>query len=271
MYKKIQETVKFLNDKGILDPDFGIVLGTGLGSLVNMIDVKISIAYKDIPNFPISTVSGHSGTFIYGRLGNKNVVAMQGRFHYYEGWKMSEVTFPIRVMKYLGVENLIVSNASGGVNPNFKVGDIMIISDHINMMPEHPLRGMNDDRFGPRFLDLHEPYNLKMIAVAENIARKNNINVQKGIYLALQGPTFETPAEYKMVSLMGADAVGMSTVPEVIVAKHMGMHCFGISVITDLGIEGHVEEVSHEAVQIAAKSSEKKISKLVKEFVISWK
>ena len=270
MYKEIQETVKYLKDKGIIDPDFGIVLGTGLGSLVNMIDIKISIAYKDIPNFPVSTVSGHSGTFIYGTLGNKNVVAMQGRFHYYEGWKMSEVTFPIRVMKYLGVENMIVSNASGGVNPNFEVGDIMIIKDHINMMPEHPLRGMNDDRFGPRFLDLHEPYNLKMIAAAEKIAEQNKIKIQKGIYLALQGPTFETPAEYKMVRLMGADAVGMSTVPEVIVAKHMGMHCFGISVITDLGIEGHVEEVSHEAVQIAAKSSEKKISKLVKEFVISW-
>ena len=270
MYKKIQETVEFLKGKGIKNPDFGIVLGTGLGSIVNMIDVEISIAYKDIPNFPVSTVQGHSGTLIYGKLGSKNVVAMQGRFHYYEGWKMKEVTFPIRVMKFLGIENLVVSNASGGVNPTFKVGDIMIIRDHINMMPEHPLRGMNDDRFGPRFLDLHEPYNLKMIAAMENIAKQNNISVQKGVYLALQGPTFETPAEYKMVSLMGADAVGMSTVPEVIVAKHMGMHCFGISVITDLGLEGQVEEVSHEAVQLAAKSSEKNISKLVKEFVMSW-
>ena len=270
MYKKIQETVEFLSKKGMKDPDFGIVLGTGLGSLVNMIDIEISISYKDIPNFPVSTVPGHSGALIYGKLGNKNVVAMQGRFHYYEGWEMKEVTFPIRVMKFLGIENLIVSNASGGVNPKFKVGDIMIIRDHINMMPEHPLRGMNDDRFGPRFLDLHEPYNLKMIAAIENIAKQNNIGIQKGIYLALQGPTFETPAEYKMVSLMGADAVGMSTVPEVIVAKHMGMHCLGISVITDLGLEGQVEEVSHEAVQLAAKLSEKKVSKLVKEFVISW-
>ena len=270
MYNKIQETVEFLNKRGVLNPDFGIVLGTGLGSLVKTIDIEISIPYKDIPNFPVSTVQGHSGTLIYGKLGNKTVVAMQGRFHYYEGWKMKEVTFPIRVMKFLGIENLIVSNASGGVNPSFKVGDIMIISDHINMMPEHPLRGMNDDRFGPRFLDLHEPYNLKMIEVVENIAKQNSIPVQKGIYLALQGPTFETPAEYKMVSLMGADTVGMSTVPEVIVAKHMGMHCLGISVITDLGLEGHVEEVSHEAVQLAAKSSEKKISKLVKEFVKSW-
>jgi len=270
MYNKTQETVKFLKEKGITNPDFGIVLGTGLGSFVDWIDVKKSIAYKDIPNFPISTVSGHSGTLIYGKIGDKNVIAMQGRFHYYEGWKMEELTFPIRVMKYLGIENLIVSNASGGVNPDFNVGDIMIITDHINMMPEHPLRGLNDDRFGPRFVDMHEPYNKKMVSAMESIAKENKIKIQKGIYLALQGPTFETPAEYKMVSLMGADAVGMSTVPEVIVAKHMDMQCFGISVITDLGIEGHVEEVSHEAVQLAAKASEKKVGKLVQEFVSIW-
>ncbi|MCK5637539.1 MAG: purine-nucleoside phosphorylase [Flavobacteriaceae bacterium] len=270
MYNKIQETVKFLKEKGISNPDFGIVLGTGLGSLVDWIDIEKSIAYKDIPNFPVSTVPGHSGTLIYGKLGDKNVVAMQGRFHFYEGWEMDELTFPIRVMKYLGIDNLIVSNASGGVNPNFEVGDIMIITDHINMMPEHPLRGLNDDRFGPRFVDMHEPYNLKMVSTMEGIAKENNIRIQKGIYLALQGPTFETPAEYRMVSLMGADAVGMSTVPEVIVAKHMEMQCFGLSVITDLGIEGHVEEVSHEAVQVAAKASEKKIGKLVQEFISKW-
>ncbi len=270
MYDKIQETVQFLKNKGLSNPDFGIVLGTGLGSLVHIINVKIKIEYKDIPNFPISTVKGHSGTLIYGELGNKTVIAMQGRFHFYEGWKMNEVTFPIRVMKYLGIENLIVSNASGGVNPNFKVGDIMIINDHINMMPHNPLRGENDERFGPRFVDMHEPYNLKMIELMERIANKNNIKIHKGIYLALQGPTFETPAEYKMVSILGADAVGMSTVPEVIVAKHMGMQCFGLSVITDLGIEGHIEEVSHEAVQLAAKASEKTISKLVSDFITNW-
>lgn len=270
MYNKIQETVKFLKDKGLSHPDFGIVLGTGLGSLVHIIDIKIRIPYRDIPNFPVSTVKGHSGTLIYGKLANKTVIAMQGRFHFYEGWEMNEVTFPIRVMKFLGVENLIVSNASGGVNPNFKVGDVMIITDHINMMPQNPLRGENDERFGPRFVDMHEPYNLKMIDSMERIAEKNNIKIQKGIYLALQGPTFETPAEYKMVSLMGADAVGMSTVPEVVVAKHMGMQCFGLSVITDLGIEGHIEEVSHEAVQEAAKASEKTLSKLVEEFVTNW-
>ncbi len=270
MYDQLQETVNYLKNKGIKTPDYGIVLGTGLGSLVNIIDVKIKIPYKKIPNFPVSTVSGHSGTLIFGSIGGKTILAMQGRFHYYEGWDMKQVVFPIRVMKYLGVENLIVSNASGGVNPDFKVGDIMIITDHINMMPVHPLRGKNDNRFGSRFVDMHEPYNLKMITCFESIAKSLDIKIQKGIYLALQGPTFETPAEYKMVRLMGADSVGMSTVPEVIVAKHMGMNCFGLSVITDLGIEGHIEEVSHEAVQLAAKSSEKEIGNLVETFILQY-
>ncbi|NOQ92154.1 MAG: purine-nucleoside phosphorylase [Flavobacteriaceae bacterium] len=270
MYNKIQETVKFLKNKGLTQLDFGIILGSGLGGLTDIIDIKLEIPYKEIPNFPVSTVEGHSGALIYGEIEGKKVVAMQGRFHFYEGWSMDEVTFPVRVMKFLGIDNLIVSNASGGVNPNFKVGDIMIIKDHINMMPNHPLRGANDERFGPRFVDMHEPYNLKMIALVEDIAKQKNIPVQKGIYLALQGPTFETPAEYKMVFLMGTDAVGMSTVPEVIVAKHMGMQCFGLSVITDLGIDGHVEEVSHEAVQEAAKASGKNISELVKTFIVNW-
>ena len=269
MYDKIQETVGYLKGKGVNNSDFGIVIGTGLGNLVNIIDIKLKIPYQEIPNFPVSTVKGHSGMLIYGSIGDKKIIAMQGRFHYYEGWSMQEVTLPIRVLKYLGVENLIVSNASGGVNPDFKVGDIMIISDHINMMPIHPLRGKNDDRFGSRFVDMHEPYNLRMISIIEEVANQFDIKVQKGVYLALQGPTFETPAEYKMVRLMGADAVGMSTVPEVIVAKHMGMQCLGLSVITDLGIEGSVEEVSHEAVQLAAKSSENKMNKLVEMFVLN--
>lgn len=254
-------------DIGIEKPEIGIVLGTGLGGILKMIKIEKKIPYHDIPNFPVSTVSGHSGTLVYGELSGKKVVAMQGRFHYYEGWEMAEVTFPIRVMKLLGIEKLMVSNASGGVNPEFKVGDIMIITDHINMMPEHPLRGENEERFGPRFVDMHEPYNLKMIKLMKSIALENKIDIKQGVYLALQGPTFETPAEYRMVKLMGADTVGMSTVPEVIVAKHMGMECFGLSVITDLGIEGKIEEVSHEAVQIAAKSSEDKISKLVEQFI----
>lgn len=267
MYEKIKETARFLKDIGIGKSELGIVLGTGLGGIVKLIDIEKKIPYHDIPNFPVSTVAGHSGTLIFGELAGKSVVAMQGRFHYYEGWNMDEVTFPIRVMKLLGVEKLLVSNASGGVNPDFQVGDIMILQDHINMMPVHPLRGENDDRFGPRFLDMHEPYDLEMIHLMEEVAREQDIKIHKGVYLALQGPTFETPAEYRMVRLMGADTVGMSTVPEVIVAKHMGIDCFGLSVITDLGIEGHVEAVSHEAVQVAAKSSENKISSLVEEFV----
>ncbi len=270
MYNKIQQTVKFLKSKGLVQLDFGIILGSGLGGLVDIIDVKLEIPYTEIPNFPVSTVEGHSGALIYGEIEGKKVVAMQGRFHFYEGWDIDEVTFPVRVMKFLGIDNLIVSNASGGVNPNFKVGDIMIIKDHINMMPNHPLRGANDERLGPRFVDMHEPYNLKMIALVEDIAKQKNIPVQKGIYLALQGPTFETPAEYKMVFLMGTDAVVMSTVPEVIVTKHMCMEWFGLSVITDLGIDGKVEEVSHEAVQEAAKAAGKNVSELVKTFIINW-
>jgi len=269
MWNEVQETVKFLQEKGITKPDYGIILGTGLGNLVEKIEIEITIPYEQIPNFPVSTVAGHSGELIFGSMGAKKVLAMRGRFHYYEGWTMEQTTFPVRVMKYLGVENLIVSNASGGVNPAFKVGDIMLITDHINFIPDHPLRGKNEDRFGPRFVDMHEPYSHKMIAKMEQIAEKMNIPIQKGVYLALQGPTFETPAEYRMVKLVGADAVGMSTVPEVIVAKHMGMTCFGISVITDLGVEGIVEAVSHEEVQKAAKLSEKAIGKLVEEFVKS--
>ncbi len=267
MWNKVQETVKFLQKKGITAPDYGIILGTGLGNLVEKIDIEITIPYEEIPNFQVSTVSGHSGELIFGTIGTKKVIAMRGRFHYYEGWSMEQTILPVRVMKFLGVENLIVSNASGGVNPNFQVGDIMLITDHINFMPEHPLNGPNDERFGPRFVDMHEPYSLEMIAKMEQIALKFNIPVHKGIYLALQGPTFETPAEYKMVKILGADAVGMSTVPEVIAAKHLGMTCFGISVITDLGIEGKVEAVSHEEVQKAAKIAEKSIGKLVEEFV----
>ena len=267
MWNKVQETVKFLQNKGIKNPDYGIILGTGLGNLTEKISIDISIPYKQIPNFPLSTVEGHSGELIFGKIGAKSVIAMRGRFHYYEGWTMEQTVFPVRVMKYLGVEKLIVSNASGGVNPAFKVGDIMIITDHINFMPEHPLRGKNEPLFGPRFVDMHEPYCKKMIAKMEKVADNLAIKVQKGIYLALQGPTFETPAEYKMVKILGADAVGMSTVPEVIVAKHMGMTCVGISVITDLGVEGVVEAVSHEEVQKAAKGSEKNIGKLVEEFI----
>ncbi len=270
MWKNIQETVNFLQDKGFIKIDFGIILGTGLGNLTNNIDIEKRIPYEDIPNFPVSTVPGHKGELIYGNIGDKKILALRGRFHYYEGWSLKEATFPVRVMKFLGVEKLIVSNASGGVNPNFKTGDIMLITDHINMMPEHPLRGENDDRFGPRFLDMHEAYNKRMRDHFEEQAKSMHIALQKGVYLALQGPTFETPAEYGMVRRLGADAVGMSTVPEVIVAKHMDMEVLGISVITDLGIEGKVESVSHDEVQEVAHRAEKIVGQLVVEFMSTY-
>lgn len=267
MWDKVQQTVNFLKEQGFTNPEYAIVLGSGLGNLVDVIQIEKSIPYKEIPNFPISTVAGHSGNLIYGTIAGKKVVVQQGRFHYYEGWDMKQVTFPIRVFKFLGCEKLIVSNASGIVNAAFKVGDITIIKDHINMMPEHPLHGPNDKRFGPRFVDMHDAYDKKMIATMEDVAAKENVKIHKGIYLALQGPTFETPAEYGMVRRLGADCVGMSTVPEVIVAKHMNMICFGVSVITDLGLEGIVEPVSHEEVQKAAKSAEKTLSKLIVKFL----
>ena len=270
MWNKTQQTADFLLNKGMKNAEYGIVLGSGLGGLVEKIEIKVRLPYEEIPNFPVSTVEGHAGELIYGELGGKTVVAMRGRFHYYEGWTVQETVFPIRVMKALGIEKLIVSNASGGVNPSFKVGDIMFINDHINMMPEHPLRGRNELKFGPRFVDMHEPYDKSMLQAAEISANRLNINVKKGIYLALQGPTFETPAEYKMVFNLGADAVGMSTVPEVIVAKHMGMRCFGASVITDLGVEGTVVEVSHEEVQEVAEQSGKLLSSIVEDFVKTY-
>jgi purine-nucleoside phosphorylase len=270
MWDKVQHTVKFLKEKGFAIPEYGIVLGTGLGNFSKEINSIVTLSFNEIPNFPFSTVEGHKGELIYGDLDGKKVIAMRGRFHYYEGYSMDEVTFPIRVMKFLGAEKLLVSNASGGVNATFKVGDIMLISDHINMIPEHPLRGKNDERFGQRFVDMHESYSLDMIRKMEKIASENKIFIRKGIYLSLQGPTFETPAEYRMVKLMGADAVGMSTVPEIIVAKHMNMECLGLSVITDLGVEGIVEEVSHEAVQQAAKKAEKIVAKLIKQFISTY-
>lgn len=270
MWKKANETAEFLKSKGFQHIDYGIILGTGLGNFTDNIDISIRIPYSKIPHFPVSTVTGHHGELIYGSIGDKKIMALRGRFHYYEGWEMSKVVFPVRVMKMLGVKHLIVSNASGGVNPDFKTGDIMIIKDHINMMPEHPLRGKNDERFGPRFVDMHETYDKQMIEHLEKNAGELNIHVQKGVYLALQGPTFETPAEYKMVRVLGADAVGMSTVPEVIVAKHMNMKCMGISVITDLGIEGQVVEVSHEEVKEVAARAEKTMGTLVRRFIETY-
>lgn len=270
MWEKVQETVSFIQNKIDFAPEYGIILGSGLGSFTNDIQITHTISYKDIPNFPISTVQGHKGALVFGTIGSKKVMAMQGRFHYYEGYNMQQVTFPVRVMQQLGIRKLIVSNASGGVNPSFKVGDVMLITDHVNMMPEHPLRGINDERFGPRFVNMSAPYSKAMNAKVREIAKELAIPIKEGVYLALQGPTFETLAEYRMVKAVGADCVGMSTVPEVIVAKHMNMDCFGVSVITDMGDENNIEEVNHAEVLEAAKLAEPKVRTLIKEFILRY-
>ena len=265
MLEKIKETANFLKSKMTTNPKTAIILGTGLGSLVSEIKDKYEIEYTEIPNFPLSTVEGHSGKLIFGKLGGKDIFAMQGRFHYYEGYDMKEVTFPIRVMKELGIETLFVSNASGGMNPDFEIGDLMIITDHINMFPEHPLRGRNI--YGDRFPDMSQAYDRELIKKALEIAKEKNIHVQQGVYLGTSGPTFETPAEYKMFHILGGDTVGMSTVPEVIVANHAGIKVFGISVITDLGVEGKIVEISHEEVQIAADKAQPKMTAIMQELI----
>ena len=266
MLERIQETADFLKSKMHTHPETAIILGTGLGSLANEITDKYEIGYETIPNFPVSTVEGHSGKLIFGKLGNKDIMAMQGRFHFYEGYSMKEVTFPIRVMRELGIKTLFVSNAAGGMNPAFEIGDLMIITDHINFFPEHPLRGKNIP-YGPRFPDMSEAYNKALIRKADEIANEKGIKVQHGIYIGTQGPTYETPAEYKMFRILGADAVGMSTVPEVIVANHCGIQVFGISVITDLGVEGKIVEVTHEDVQKAADAAQPLMTTIMRELI----
>ena len=265
MLEKIKETASYLREKMHTSPETASILGTGLGSLANEITEKYEIKYEDIRNFPVSSVEVHSGKLIFGKLGNKDIMAMQGRFHFYEGYDMKEVTFPVRVMKELGIKTLFVSNASGGTNPNFAIGDLMIITDHINFFPEHPLRGKN--LYGDRFPDMSEAYSKELIAKALEIAKEKGIKVQQGVYLGTQGPTFETPAEYKMFRIWGADAVGMSTVPEVIVANHAKIKVFGISVITDIGVEGKIVEVSHEEVQKAADAAQPKMTAIMREMI----
>ena len=266
MLAKIQETAEWIKNHTQMRPLTAIVLGTGLGRLAAEIEIVDEFPYQDIPNFPVSTVEGHSGKLIFGRLGGKDVMALQGRFHYYEGYDMKQVTFPGRVMYELGIQNLFVSNASGGMNPNFEIGDLMLITDHINFMPEHPLHGPNFPT-GPRFPDMHEAYDHAYLDLARQIAKEKGIKTVEGVYLATQGPTFETPAEYKMYHIWGADAVGMSTVPEVIVARHCGMRVFGISIITDLGVEGKIVEVSHEEVQKAANAVQPLMAEIFREMV----
>lgn len=264
---KIRETSSFILDKIKEAPDTAVILGTGLGELVNHIEISKELEYKDIPNFPVSTVEGHSGKLIFGKLGGKYIMAMQGRFHYYEGYDMKQVTFPVRVMRQLGVKRLFVSNAAGGMNKEFLVGDVMVITDHINLFPENPLRGKNHEELGPRFPAMTEAYSTGLIAMADDIARCEGIRLMHGVYVGTAGPCFETPAEYEYMRIIGGDAVGMSTVPEVIVANHAGMEVFGVSVITDLGGKDIKEIPTHEEVQKAAIKAQPVMTKVIKEML----
>ncbi len=266
MLERIKETAAWLTEHTALRPKTAIILGTGLGRLAAEIDIADAIPYADIPHFPVSTVEGHQGRLLFGHLGGRPVMALDGRFHYYEGYSMKEVTFPVRVMHELGIGTLFVSNAAGGMNPDFEIGDLMLITDHINHMPEHPLRGKNLPT-GPRFPDMSEAYDRQLLASARAIAAERNIRVKEGVYLATSGPTFETPAEYRMFRILGADAVGMSTVPEVIVARHSGIRVFGVSIITDLGVEGKIVEVSHEEVQRAANEVQPLMAEIFSEMI----
>ncbi len=268
MLKQIEGTVNFIKGKTSIQPKIGIILGTGLGGLVDEIEISDSLSYEDIPNFPVSTVEGHSGRLIFGYLNGKAIVAMQGRFHYYEGYDMKMLTFPVRVMKFLGIKYLFVSNASGGVNPDFEIGDLMLINDHINLLP-NPLIGKNEKDLGPRFPDMSKTYDKSLIQKAKDIAKQHGIKLQEGVYTATSGPTFETPSEYKYFRIIGSDTVGMSTVPEVIIARHMGIPVFAISIITDLGVPGKIVEISHEEVQKVAAKAEKKMTLLMKSMMES--
>ena len=266
MYDKIKSTATFLKDKTSAQPETAIILGTGLGRLVEHITEAQAVDYGEIPDFPVSTVEGHRGRLIFGRLNGASIVAMQGRFHHYEGYDMQQVTFPVRVFKELGVQRLFVSNASGGLNSDFEIGDLMIITDHINLMP-NPLLGPNDPRLGVRFPDMSKPYDHDFIALAESIGQERGIALKKGVYVGTTGPTFETPAEYRFFRIIGGDAVGMSTVPEVIAARHGNMPVFGISIITDLGFDGQIKEVSHADVQIEGAKAEAKMTTLISEML----
>lgn len=267
MLEQIESTTKNIQQRtNNFQPEIGIILGTGLGGLVKEIETQFVIPYEEIPNFPVSTVEGHSGKLIFGLLGGKKVVAMQGRFHFYEGYSMEQVVMPVRVMKLLGIKMLFLSNASGGMNPDFEIGEIMIINDHINLFP-NPLIGKNYSTFGTRFPDMSEPYDHKAIAKAKEIAKRLDIKVSEGVYVGLTGPTLETPAEYKYVRIIGGDAVGMSTVPEVIAARHAGLPCFGISIVTDLGVPGKIEVTTHEDVQRVAAVQEPKMTLIMKTLI----
>lgn len=268
LLEKINATVSFIRSRVQTPPQIGVVLGSGLGNFIAEMEVTHEIPYSDIPHFPVTTVAGHKGKLVFGKLGNKEVVVMAGRFHFYEGYHVTDVVFPIRVMKFLGVQQLIISNAAGGVNPNFKVGDLMIIKDHISQFTHNPLVGPNEEQLGPRFPDMTEPYRKHLIAKAKDIAGRLGIPVQEGVYVGVTGPTFETKAEYKMIHILGGDAVGMSTVQEVIAAVHLGMEVFAMSVITDLGIRDTDNVITHEEVLREANAAEPKMTAIVKQLIL---
>lgn len=267
IFDKIQETVSFIKQTITETPVAGIILGSGLGGLIDSVTISHELSYAEIPHFPVSTVQGHKGKLVFGTLGGKQVIMMAGRFHYYEGYSMEAVTFPVRIMKALGVETLFVSNAAGGMNKAFTIGDIMVITDHINLFPEHPLRGPNDERLGVRFPDMGTAYDHDLVTKARQIADAQNLKIQTGVYVGLQGPTFETPSEYRFLHIIGADAVGMSTVPEVIVARHSGIKVFAASIITDIGISDTPIKITHEEVLEAANGAAPKLASLIASLV----
>jgi len=267
LISQLNETVAFIRSKYATEPQVGIVLGSGLGNFLSEINMEASINYRDIPHFPVSTVEGHEGKLVFGELGGKKIVAMAGRFHYYEGYSALDVVYPIRVMKFLGIKTLLLSNAAGGVNTSFKVGDLMIINDHISMSIINPLIGKNEENLGTRFPDMSEPYSKSLIEKVKKIGAEENIHLQEGVYFGVTGPTFETHAEYRMIHLMGADAVGMSTVQEAIVAAHMSLPVFAVSVITDMGIRDDDSVITHEEVLEAAKNAEPKLTTIFKKLV----
>lgn len=268
MLQKIKDSAAYI--ARFLDGEkhtVGIILGTGLGELGKAVEIRHTIPYAAIPHFPVSTVEGHKGNLLIGQFGGKNVIAMQGRFHFYEGYPMQEVTFPVRVLRQLGINLLFVSNAAGGVNTNFLAGDLMVITDHINLFPEHPLRGKNLNELGPRFPGMTDAYSPRLIALADEVAAEQGIQLRKGVYAGLQGPSFETPAEYQWIRVIGGDAVGMSTVPEIIVARHMGMECFGVSVITNSTASPELIKTDHEEVQDIGNSAQPKMTTLFREII----
>jgi purine-nucleoside phosphorylase len=264
MLEALKQTVDFIQSKINRKPEVGIILGTGLGKLATVIEDAEVLSYEDIPHFPVSTVESHSGKLIFGTLEGKNVVVMQGRFHYYEGYDLKQVTYPVRVMKPLGIEKLFISNAAGGINPEHEMSDLMVINDHINLLPENPLRGKNEDRLGPRFPDMYEVYDPGMISQALEIAKEHKLRVHTGVYASVAGPNLETNAEYRYMGIIGADAVGMSTVPEAIVAKHMDLPVFAVSVVTDLCSPGRIKKVSLADVIEAATNAERSLEILVR-------